>query len=85
MRFVQLAEKLGLPKIVSIQNSYSLLVRCSLGTVWQCMHGFRPLQPLLQCWPCTEMTIMLALALLSDGHREEYEHYSDVSCVPHRG
>lgn len=26
MRFVQLAEQLGLPKIVSIQNSYSLLV-----------------------------------------------------------
>jgi aryl-alcohol dehydrogenase-like predicted oxidoreductase len=27
MRFVQAAEQLGLPKIVSIQNSYSLLVR----------------------------------------------------------
>jgi aryl-alcohol dehydrogenase-like predicted oxidoreductase len=26
MRFVQAAEQLGLPKIVSIQNSYSLLV-----------------------------------------------------------
>ena len=26
MRFAQLAEQLGLPKIVSIQNSYSLLV-----------------------------------------------------------
>ncbi len=26
MRFVQLAEQLGLPKIVSVQNSYSLLV-----------------------------------------------------------
>lgn len=28
MQFVQLARTLGLPKIVSIQNSYSLLVRC---------------------------------------------------------
>ena len=27
MRFVSVAQKLGLPKIVSIQNSYSLLVR----------------------------------------------------------
>jgi aryl-alcohol dehydrogenase-like predicted oxidoreductase len=27
MKFTQLAEKLGLPKIVSIQNSYSMLVR----------------------------------------------------------
>jgi aryl-alcohol dehydrogenase-like predicted oxidoreductase len=27
MRFAQLAEQMGLPKIVSIQNSYSLLVR----------------------------------------------------------
>ena len=27
MRLVQLAEQHGLPKIVSIQNSYSLLVR----------------------------------------------------------
>ncbi|XP_002984321.2 uncharacterized protein LOC9645070 [Selaginella moellendorffii] len=30
MRFTDAAEKLGLPKIVSIQNSYSLLVRCRL-------------------------------------------------------
>ena len=30
MRFVQLAEQLGLPKIVSIQNSYSLLVHSPL-------------------------------------------------------
>lgn len=28
MEFVNLAKALGLPKIVSIQNSYSLLVRC---------------------------------------------------------
>ncbi len=36
MRFVQLAEQLGLPKIVSIQNSYSLLVRAGSLTpaVW---------------------------------------------------
>jgi aryl-alcohol dehydrogenase-like predicted oxidoreductase len=27
MRFVQAAEQLGLPRVVSIQNSYSLLVR----------------------------------------------------------
>ncbi|EIE26615.1 Aldo/keto reductase [Coccomyxa subellipsoidea C-169] len=32
MRFVQLAEQLGLPKIVSIQNSYSLLVRSGFET-----------------------------------------------------
>ena len=32
MRFVQLAEQLGLPKIVSIQNSYSLLVRTAFET-----------------------------------------------------
>jgi aryl-alcohol dehydrogenase-like predicted oxidoreductase len=27
MRFIQAAEQLGLPRIVSIQNSYSLIVR----------------------------------------------------------
>ncbi|KAK9844071.1 hypothetical protein WJX81_003751 [Elliptochloris bilobata] len=32
MRFTQLAESLGLPKIVSIQNSYSLLVRSAFET-----------------------------------------------------
>ncbi|CAK0734225.1 hypothetical protein CVIRNUC_000401 [Coccomyxa viridis] len=32
MRFAQLAEQLGLPKIVSIQNSYSLLVRTGFET-----------------------------------------------------
>ena len=65
MRFVQLAEQLGLPKIVSIQNSYSLLVCCRLGVIWKCMHGLRPLQPSLQCWPCTQRTITQTLALLT--------------------
>jgi aryl-alcohol dehydrogenase-like predicted oxidoreductase len=32
MRFVQAAEQLGLPRIVSIQNSYSLLVRTAFET-----------------------------------------------------
>jgi Aldo/keto reductase family len=32
MQFAALAERLGLPKIVSIQNSYSLLVRTAFET-----------------------------------------------------
>ena len=48
MRFVQLAEQLGLPKIVSIQNSYSLLV-------YTCFRS-RPVCNLIQAkaW-CTKM------------------------------
>lgn len=56
MRLVQLAEQLGLPKIVSIQNSYSLLVRGPVLTtcetlnyckvilfepMWLCLHSTR--------------------------------------------
>ena len=37
MEFVQLAKTMGLPEIVSIQNSYSLLVRCPFEGSLSCL------------------------------------------------
>lgn len=34
MEFVHAAKNEGLPKIVSIQNNYSLLVRCKFESKW---------------------------------------------------
>ena len=62
MRFFEIAKQLGLPKIVSIQNSYSLLVRSSTPNgSWSLSNLALSTQPAGDSPPvaCYPMTVVL--------------------------